>query len=181
MYSFPNLEPVCSSMFSSVASWPAYRFLKRQVRWSGIPISWRILQSLLWSTQWKGRLIPLQKNVYILIFWTLNMLVKDQRGNKTLINWLCAHPGLSMGHVSPLWSQGPLKVEKGGWQDEKVRVMYSAKNSIHLCCSEGGPGGPQAKESGHPSEWKKARMWTLPGASSRSKPADTVILAQWEF
>ena len=26
-----------------VASWPAYRFLKRQVRWSGIPISWRIL------------------------------------------------------------------------------------------------------------------------------------------
>ena len=30
----------------TVASWPAYRFLKRQVRWSGIPISWRILHSL---------------------------------------------------------------------------------------------------------------------------------------
>ena len=28
----------------TVASWPAYRFLRRQVRWSGIPISWRILQ-----------------------------------------------------------------------------------------------------------------------------------------
>ena len=27
-----------------VASWPAYRFLKRQVRWSGIPISFRIFQ-----------------------------------------------------------------------------------------------------------------------------------------
>ena len=26
----------------TVASWPAYRFLKRQVRWSGIPISFRI-------------------------------------------------------------------------------------------------------------------------------------------
>ena len=26
----------------TVASWPAYRFLKRQVRWSGIPIFWRI-------------------------------------------------------------------------------------------------------------------------------------------
>ena len=25
----------------SIASWPAYRFLKRQVRWSGIPISFR--------------------------------------------------------------------------------------------------------------------------------------------
>ena len=31
----------------TVASWPAYRFLKRQVRWSGIPISWRIFHSLL--------------------------------------------------------------------------------------------------------------------------------------
>ena len=31
----------------TVASWPAYRFLKRQVRLSGIPISLRIFQSLL--------------------------------------------------------------------------------------------------------------------------------------
>ena len=35
----------------TVASWPAYRFLKRQVRWSGIPTSLRIFHSLLWSTQ----------------------------------------------------------------------------------------------------------------------------------
>ena len=27
----------------TLASWPAYRFLRRQVRWSGIPISWRSL------------------------------------------------------------------------------------------------------------------------------------------
>ena len=32
------------------ASWPACRFLKRQVRWSGFPISLRIFHSLLWST-----------------------------------------------------------------------------------------------------------------------------------
>ena len=37
----------------TVASWPAYRFLRRQVRWSGIPNSWRIFHSLLWSTQSK--------------------------------------------------------------------------------------------------------------------------------
>ena len=37
----------------TVASWPAYRFLRRQVRWSGIPISFRIFHSLLWSTQLK--------------------------------------------------------------------------------------------------------------------------------
>ena len=28
----------------TVASWPVYRFLRRQVRWSGIPIFWRIFQ-----------------------------------------------------------------------------------------------------------------------------------------
>ena len=36
------------------ASWPAYRFVKRQVRWSGIHISFRIFHSLLWSTQSKA-------------------------------------------------------------------------------------------------------------------------------
>ena len=46
---FSYLEPVCCSMSSShVASWPAYRFLRRQVRWSDIPISFRIFHSLLW-------------------------------------------------------------------------------------------------------------------------------------
>ena len=34
----------------TVASWPAYRFLRRQVRFSGIPICWTIFHSLLWST-----------------------------------------------------------------------------------------------------------------------------------
>ena len=38
----------------TVASWPAYGFLKRQVRWSGIPIYLRIFHSLLWSTQSKA-------------------------------------------------------------------------------------------------------------------------------
>ena len=31
----------------TVSSWPAYRFLKRQVTWSGLPISFRIFHSLL--------------------------------------------------------------------------------------------------------------------------------------
>ena len=33
----------------TVASWPAYKFLRRQVRCSGIQISFRIFHSLLWS------------------------------------------------------------------------------------------------------------------------------------
>ena len=38
----------------TVASWPAYRFLKRQLRWSDISISLRIFHILLWSTQSKA-------------------------------------------------------------------------------------------------------------------------------
>ena len=37
-----------------VASWPAYRFLKRQIRCSGMPISFWIFPSLLWSTHSKA-------------------------------------------------------------------------------------------------------------------------------
>ena len=48
-----NIQPWCTPFLIwnqsiipypvlTVASWPAYRFLKGQVSWSGIPISWRI-------------------------------------------------------------------------------------------------------------------------------------------
>ena len=43
MHSFPNFAPFCWSMsVVTVAFCPIYRFLKRQVRWSGIPISLRM-------------------------------------------------------------------------------------------------------------------------------------------
>ena len=32
----------------TIASWPSYRFLKKQVRWSGIPISLRIFQRYIY-------------------------------------------------------------------------------------------------------------------------------------
>ena len=66
MYSFPDLEPVCYSMsILTVACWPAYRFLRRQVRWSGIPISFRIFHSLLWFMQSKALE---QKDVFLKLF-----------------------------------------------------------------------------------------------------------------
>ena len=60
-----NIQPLCTpfpilnqSIFPSpvltVASWPAYRFSRRQVRCSGVSVSLRILHSLLWSTQSKA-------------------------------------------------------------------------------------------------------------------------------
>ena len=46
-------QPIVPCPVLTIASWPAYRFLRRQVRWSGIPISIRIFHILLWSTQSK--------------------------------------------------------------------------------------------------------------------------------
>ena len=52
---FPIWNPsVVPCPILTVASWPTYRFLKRQVRWSGIPISFTIFHNLLWSTQWQA-------------------------------------------------------------------------------------------------------------------------------
>ena len=50
IYSLDVLLSVVPCPVLTVASWPAYRFPRRQIRWSGIPISWRIFHSLLWST-----------------------------------------------------------------------------------------------------------------------------------
>ena len=47
-------QSVVSCPVLTVASWPAYRFLRRQVRWSGIPISLRIFHSLWWPTPSKA-------------------------------------------------------------------------------------------------------------------------------
>ena len=43
-------QSVVSSPVLTVASWPAYKFLRRQVRWSGVSISLRIFHGLLLST-----------------------------------------------------------------------------------------------------------------------------------
>ena len=51
----------------AVTYWPAYRFLRRQGRWSALPISLRIFHSLLWSTQSKA-LVWSVKQKYM-FFW----------------------------------------------------------------------------------------------------------------
>ena len=51
---FPILNRSCVPCpVLTVASWPAYRFPRRQVRWSGILISFRTVYSLLWFIQSK--------------------------------------------------------------------------------------------------------------------------------
>ena len=53
----------------SVASWPAYRFLKRQVRWSGIPISFRIFQFIVKGF---GIVNKAEIDVFLGLFWFFN-------------------------------------------------------------------------------------------------------------
>ena len=47
-------QSIVPCLVLTVVSWPVYRFLRRQVRWSGTPISLTIFQSLLWSTKSKA-------------------------------------------------------------------------------------------------------------------------------
>ena len=74
MYSFPILnQSVVPCIVLTVASWPAYRFLRRQVRWSGIPISLRILQSVFLSG------IKFHKSRdYVYCIWS-SLLIESQR------------------------------------------------------------------------------------------------------
>ena len=43
-------QPIVPCPALTVASWPAYRFLRKQVKWSGIPVSLRIFQFVVIST-----------------------------------------------------------------------------------------------------------------------------------
>ena len=43
-------QSIVPCLVLTITSWPAYRFLRRQVRWSGIPISWRIFQFIVIHT-----------------------------------------------------------------------------------------------------------------------------------
>ena len=56
MHSFPSLEAIhCSMSTLTVAFWPAYRFLRRQVMLSGVPVS-RLFKNVPvccnWHSQW---------------------------------------------------------------------------------------------------------------------------------
>ena len=62
----------------TVASWPAYRFLRRQIRWSGIPVSLRIFHSLLWS---KSKALVVVSKAEVDVFL--------REGNGSLLQYSC--------------------------------------------------------------------------------------------
>ena len=67
-----NIQPCCTPFpvlnqsivpcpVLTVGFWPAYRFIRKQIMWSGIPISLRNFHSLLWPTESKVMEFQLSK------------------------------------------------------------------------------------------------------------------------
>ena len=89
-------QSVVPCPFLSVTSWPAYRFLKRQVRWSGVPISWEVFQFVVVHTV-KGFGIVCKAELDI--FW----------------NSLCFS---MIQQMLAIWSLVPLPFLKPAWTSE---------------------------------------------------------------
>ena len=77
----------------TVAFWAAYRFLKRQVRWSGIPISFRIFQFLVIHSV-KG--FGIVKKAEIVVFLELSCFFHDPADVGNLISGFSAFSKTSL-------------------------------------------------------------------------------------
>ena len=70
-YSFPsNNQSVDTCSVLTLASWPAYRFLRKQVRWSGIPTSLKIFQfAVIHTVKGFGIVNKAEVNVFPVFSW----------------------------------------------------------------------------------------------------------------
>ena len=86
-------QSVVTGPVLTVASWPAYRLLRRQVRWSGISISLRIFHSLLWFTSQRLWHSQLSRSGYfsgtLLLSWWSNDAGNLISGSSVFYKSLC--------------------------------------------------------------------------------------------
>ena len=95
---FPILnQSVIPCPVLTVSSWSAYRFLKRQVRWSGISISLRIVYSLLWSTQLRASVLSIRQKK--MLFWNFLVFFLDPMDVGNLVS---GFPALSKSTLN-IW------------------------------------------------------------------------------
>ena len=80
----------------TIASWPAYRFLKRQIRWSGIPISFIILKKKHFLTFQHTTEISSQCVVHCLVAKLCSTLCNPMD---------CCTPGFPVLHYVPEFAQ----------------------------------------------------------------------------
>ena len=95
-------QPVVPYPVLTVASWPAYRFLKRQVRWSGIPISWKNFQFVVIHTV-KG--FGLVNKAEVNVFRELSCFLRIQ-------------------HMLAIWSLVALTFLNPPWTSEGSQFTY---------------------------------------------------------
>ena len=103
-YTFPSFEPSHCSMSGSVASWAAFRFLRGQERWSGIPITWRIFQFVVIHTVKDFSIV---NDVDFFFTFFLNFLVFP------MMQWMLA-----------VWSLIPLPFLNLAWSSGISWFMY---------------------------------------------------------
>ena len=110
---FPVLnQSIVPCLVLTVASWPTYRFLRRQVRWSGIPISLRIFQFAMIHTVKSFSVVNEAEGDVFLEFSCffydpvdVNLTIKSQSGHGPIPRNLHPFPEI-MGVILPLMSLG---------------------------------------------------------------------------
>ena len=91
---FPVWKSVVPCPVLTAASWPAYRFLRRQVRWSGSPISLRIFQFIVIHIVNSFRVV---NKTEVDVSWSSLAFSMIQRMSIVLSKLISA----SQNHVSP--------------------------------------------------------------------------------
>ena len=116
----------------TVASWPAYRFFRKQVRWSGIPISWIIFHSIFVIHTVKGFGIVNKEEVDI--FLELSCFFDDPTDVVNLISG-------SSAFFNPAWTSGSslfMYCWKMAWRILSITLlvceMSQLCNSLNILC-----------------------------------------------
>ena len=105
----------------TVASWSAYRFLKRQVRWSGIPISLGI--SLLWFTQSESLHSQWSRRSRFFFFLVFPCLFYDREDVCSFFFWSFL-PFSMIQRMLAIWSLVPLPFLNSAYTSGSFLFMY---------------------------------------------------------
>ena len=95
------IHPIVPCLVPTVASWSAWRFLRRQVRWSGIPIPLRIFQFVVIPTV-KG--FSIVNDAEVDFFWNSLAFLYDPMDVGNLISGSSAFSKIQLVHLEVLGS-----------------------------------------------------------------------------
>jgi len=109
--------PICNQavvpcLLLTIASWPAYRFLRRKVRWPGIPISFRIFHNFCDPHSQRLCIVNKASGSLLLLWWSSRCWQFD-------LWFLC----LFYIQFEPLEFHGSYTVEAWLWEFERYLVM----------------------------------------------------------